>query len=145
MSTWSWCKAIPYLGWYSFQSSLFFRKVPSPLQGTSHKILSNLNNPFSDFKNGNLVASLLVTINPGLLIQRVWWVSKQDLFVSFSFAITNPVGIFVLFWCNYSNIWTVLDPGDAHISSTVCSGFMSINRTGIIETNSCLNTQPRSL
>lgn len=61
--------------------SAFFLSVPSPVQGTSHKIRSNLRVIFSPvfelvtLKFGMQLASWLVTSMHGLCRRLAWWTS----------------------------------------------------------------------
>lgn len=103
------CKS-NWQGTYHFlHMSGAFRRVPSPLQGTSHKIrsknrpfLSSLNSvskeelsvgmlsprPLLSFKPGKSCASWLVTTIFGLHMRLVWWINRWHRCTSESLAIT---------------------------------------------------------
>lgn len=87
-----------------------FRRVPSPLHGTSHRIRSKYNPfvsssdisvstmefsvdmvsecPLLSFNPGKSWASWLVTTMFGLHMRLVWWINRWHLFTSESLAMT---------------------------------------------------------
>ena len=83
------CKPLPSMGFHFFQIPTFFRIVPSPLQGTSHKMRSKRREEGRVLRPdesavlsggresvGKIDASQLVTRNAGLGSRAVWCMSK---------------------------------------------------------------------
>ena len=74
------CNPFASIGCHDFQIPKFFRIVPSPLQGTSQRILSNNNGSrepsvvpaAGTLMDGKLDASRLVTMRAGLGSRAVW-------------------------------------------------------------------------
>jgi hypothetical protein len=78
------CRPLPSIAFHFFQIPTFLRIVPSPLQGTSHKMRSKRRVEGRDFRPddsamfsggresvGKIDASTLVTTNAGLGIRAV--------------------------------------------------------------------------
>mmetsp|Transcript_14176 Transcript_14176/g.38983 ORF Transcript_14176/g.38983 Transcript_14176/m.38983 type:complete len:231 (-) Transcript_14176:413-1105(-) len=143
-------RPLPFPTLHLGQMSGALRMVPSPEQGTSHRMASNWNVlPPLDTISGKFCASWLVTSRPGELARLVWCVRRLHRLRSTSLAMTNPVGIFSFSsprdpW-SISSSWNVLLPGAAHMSSTLWSGVMLRKNAGIMDTVSCRVMEPYSL
>lgn len=116
------CSPLAIPGPHFRQISGALRSVPSPEQGTSQRIRSNLTGfPSSPGTEGKAWPSWLVTTIEGVQSRLVWWVRRLHRWKSASFATTKPVaGSGPL--CSISRSWTVLEPGAAHISRTLFYG-----------------------
>lgn len=103
MNTTDLCRPLPSMGCQCFQIPIFFRIVPSPLQGTSHKIRSKRSccsrlTPSAWGGAGILMigyidASRLVTISAGLGSLADWWMRRCVRLWSLSLARRRPEGI----------------------------------------------------
>mmetsp|Transcript_10280 Transcript_10280/g.31423 ORF Transcript_10280/g.31423 Transcript_10280/m.31423 type:complete len:392 (-) Transcript_10280:263-1438(-) len=147
--SWILCRPSPMPTFHLLHKSGAFLSVPSPLQGTSHRILSkSITSVLSScLMTGNFWPSWFVTIKQGLAILLVWWVSKLHLLESESFATTYPPGMTsppAPAW-SISKSWKVLDPGAAQVSSTVLVGLTSRKNGGIMLAVSCLVMFPASV
>lgn len=116
----------------------FFLNVPSPLQGTSHRTLSNRNLSCLGPIPGKCWAGWLVTTILLLLLLCNWWIRVLARLASTSFATINPSPLIS------SIMWAVFEPGAAHMSSTIIPGYISNKSPGNILTSSCLETKPLS-
>ena len=113
------CNPFASIVCHDFQIPKFLRIVPSPLQGTSQRILSNnkgsRREPSVDRAGtlivGKLDASRLVTMRAGLGSRAVWWISKWVRLLSLSFARRSPEGteveVIVSWAWSASKIWAV--------------------------------------
>ena len=105
------------------------RRVPSPEQGASRRILSNLNPVFSSFAQ-RAIASILVTM---VLVapQRSRFAARIFILSSFiSLAMSVPL------FCIAAAICVVFEPGEAQRSRTNSSGWGERARTDIMEQSS---------
>mmetsp|Transcript_31227 Transcript_31227/g.99591 ORF Transcript_31227/g.99591 Transcript_31227/m.99591 type:complete len:242 (-) Transcript_31227:201-926(-) len=121
------------------QRSGALRRVPSPEQGTSQRMRSNwMPCPLgclADLSPGNFCASWLVTRRQGEHMRLVWWTRRWQRCASASLATTIPEGsLYMLPWWSISRSWNVLEPGAAHMSSTVLSGLTSRKNGGTMDT-----------
>mmetsp|Transcript_21607 Transcript_21607/g.60798 ORF Transcript_21607/g.60798 Transcript_21607/m.60798 type:complete len:234 (+) Transcript_21607:107-808(+) len=123
------------------------RSVPSPLQGTSHRMRWNLRpgSALSRRMSGKFWASCWVTSSAGVFMRCVWWMSRLHRWASTSLATTRPAGSSTtLPWWIISSSWKVLLPGEAHVSSTRWPGRTSRNSGGSMDTASCRVMPPAS-
>ena len=116
------------------QTSGFFPVVPEPVQGASTMIRSN---PDSGTR-GRCRPSWCMTATE--LEPCLWTLVTSMLTLEFttSFARTRPL------WPKCSAIWVVLEPGDAHMSSTTWPGPAPSASTGSIDDASCRVSRPVS-
>mmetsp|Transcript_36854 Transcript_36854/g.65989 ORF Transcript_36854/g.65989 Transcript_36854/m.65989 type:complete len:216 (+) Transcript_36854:373-1020(+) len=103
------CRATPLLVFHLRQMSGALRSVPSPQQGTSHKMRSNRR----DFSSGSALSrgtcgkycpSWLVTSRQGEQMRLVWCVSRLQRCMSASLATTRPGGVASEPACSISRI-----------------------------------------
>mmetsp|Transcript_42039 Transcript_42039/g.132497 ORF Transcript_42039/g.132497 Transcript_42039/m.132497 type:complete len:247 (-) Transcript_42039:164-904(-) len=121
------------------------RIVPSPEQGTSQRIRSNLScrserlPPSSPAikRGGKRRASWLVTMQLLAPQARSWWIMVEHRFAFTSLATTIPSPSPIA-----CRICRVFEPGDAHKSSTSSAGLMASNGTGIMLTASWYSINP---
>mmetsp|Transcript_160 Transcript_160/g.660 ORF Transcript_160/g.660 Transcript_160/m.660 type:complete len:287 (+) Transcript_160:509-1369(+) len=133
------------------QMSGALRMVPSPEHGTSHSTRSKRTASESSGRPstqrrptmGKDCASCCVTSRLALFTRFVWWMSRWQRCTLTSLATTMPVGSPSPAW-SFSRSWKVLEPGAAHMSSTLWCGWTSSSRGGIMDTASCRVMVPTS-
>lgn len=142
--TWRGCKRKEYFKFHDAHNSGFFlyqlmkrrrlTRVPSPLQGTSHRTLSKEDERGVGGKScaRQWVTAILVEWQ-----QLRWLISIPIRFIFASFATIQPFPCWII-----SRRWSVFEPGDAHISRMQSSFEGARNKGGSILTNSSRSIIP---